>query len=275
MTEEQTKKYQKAQLELSDLLDNLCKELGINYYLIGGTLLGAVRHKGFIPWDTDIDVAMVRSDYEKFKKYWQNRDDDNYFYQHYTTEKNHRSPHALLKIKKSLIVNKDQITKYKCAYNGIYLDIFPLDNPPENEKKRKKQAKKIKNISRIIYLKSGYVYQDNGKIKKLMKKIVSKLLFFVSFKYLNTKLDQTMQKYNDSSSEYLVSMASHYSYKKQLMPKEIYGEPVRIEFEGRQYCAPAKTHEYLTRIFKDYMKLPPEEEREKCFAWIDRIEYGE
>ena len=92
MTIEEVRKYQLAQLELMRLMHELCDKLNLTYYLIGGTLLGAVRHGGFIPWDPDIDIAMPREDYEKIREYFSQLDSDRYLYQHYSTEKNHLFP---------------------------------------------------------------------------------------------------------------------------------------------------------------------------------------
>lgn len=274
MTFEEIRKYQLAQLELIDVVNNLCSELNLTYYIIGGTLLGAVRHKGFIPWDPDIDIAMPRDDYEKLRQYFAENKSDRYFYQHYSTEKNHLFPHALLIIKGSHVKFKSRTTSYLPAYDGIYLDIFPLDNAPESQKKQAAQMKRIKRIERIIELKAAYRYRDSGILKLLAKSAVKVLLSPISFKYLNEHLDATMRKYNDPSAKTFVSMASHYSYWKQLMSKDIYGAPTKIEYEGMMLSAPEKTHEYLTRIFGDYMQLPPEEQRLAVLEKIERIEYG-
>ena len=83
-----------------------------------------------------------------------------------------------------------------------------------------------------------------------------------------------MQKYNNPDSKYLVSMASHYSYWKQLMPKSVYGTPERLNFEDLSLLAPANTHDYLTRIYKNYMELPPEDQRNLVLDMFDRIEYA-
>lgn len=275
MNREDVRQYQLAQLELMDATDAICKELGITYYLIGGTLLGAIRHKGFIPWDPDIDIAMPRADYERFREYWSSTESDRYFYQHRTTEKNHLSPHALLRIKGTHVVTNKQFTTYAPQYDGIYLDIFPLDTPPADKKLQEKQMKKIKKIKRIIQLKAGYIYDPNtGLIKRMMKAFVKYMLLPFSFPFLNKKLDAAMTKYNGCESGFLVSMASHYSYWKQLMPKEVYGEPVYVEYEGKQYAAPANTDDYLKRIYGDYMKLPPEDSRYSDLDSISHIDYG-
>ena len=144
------RKFQLAQLDLIREIDRVCKELGIDYYLIGGTLLGAIRHGGFIPWDTDMDIAMRRSDYEKFGQYWLERDDDRFFYQHYKTEKNHLSPHAILKIKNTHIYYNKDTEKYKVKFDGLFLDIFPLDEPPAEKKLQAKQLSPPATMSQYL-----------------------------------------------------------------------------------------------------------------------------
>ena len=266
--------YQLTQLELLDITDKICKELNLTYYLIGGTLLGAVRHQGFIPWDADIDIAMPRADYEAFLKYWTKHPSDRYFYQHYTTEKNHLAPHAILKIKNTSVYFKERISKHVPKHNGIYMDVFPLDNPPSTQSLQKKQANKINQIKCIIELKSGYEYASTSVYKKIVKKIVQAVLCPFSFTYLNKKLDKCMSKYSVENGQYLVSMASHYSYWKQLMPAEVYGKPTTVTFENKPFNAPAKVDDYLTRIYKDYMKIPADDNLYSILDFIVRVDYG-
>ncbi len=274
MTIDELRKYQLAQLELMTTVDSLCSELNLTYYIIGGTLLGAVRHGGFIPWDPDIDIAMPRQDYEKLREYFSHNESDRYFYQHYSTEKNHLQGHALIKIKDSHVIFKNKRTRFNPRYDGIYLDIFPLDNAPLDKKLQKKQMKKLKVIKKLIRLKTAKIFRSNKGLIILAKYMISVLLSPLSFTYLNKKQDYIMQQYNGANQKYLVSMASHYSYWKQLMPSEIYGEPTRIKFEGLSLCAPAQISEYLTRIYGDYMTLPPEDKRWIYLDVFKKIEYA-
>lgn len=265
---------QKTELLILIETDKICKELGIKYYLIGGTLLGAVRHGGFIPWDVDIDIAMVREDYEKFRKYCIESNSDKFFYEDYTTEKHHSECHAILKLKGTEVKYSTRETdRYTVQHNGIYMDIFPLDYAPNEVKKQKRQQRKIKFISSLIQAKICRDY-GAGKMKYLVKKILSIFLRPVSFSFLQKWVDGVMQKYNDGPREYLVSMASHYSYKKQFMSADIYGEPKKIIFEGLEFYAPAKTEDYLIQLFGDYMKLPPEDQRStQHLIYVDFGEY--
>ena len=270
------RKYQLKQLDLIKEIDKVCTVLGITYYLIGGTLLGAIRHGGFIPWDTDMDIALKREDYEKLRKYWENNENSKFFFQHYENEKNHLSPHAILKLKGTRIFFKNRNSeKYVPKYSGLFLDIFPLDEPPCDKKSQEKQAKAIRLIEQIIELKAAFTYNNTGKMKLFAKKLIQFLLFPFSLHFLQKKLDGVMQKYNGSGSGYLVSMASHYSYWKQLMPADIYGEPVKVSYEGLLLSAPAEIDEYLKRIYGDYMKLPPENKRSNEMENILNVDYGE
>ncbi len=274
MNREELRNFQIAQLDLLEITDDICRRLNLRYYIIGGTLLGAVRHKGFIPWDADIDIAMPRYDYEIFLQYWKENPNERYFYQHYTTEKNHLSPHAILKIKNTKVVMNERVSRYNPKCEGIYMDVFPLDNPPNSLKQQKKQANKIKRIRRITEIKAGYNYINTTFYKKVTKRALQMMLSLVSFTYLNRKLDDCMKKYSIKDGEYLVSMASHYSYVKQLMPSEIYGVPTSINFENKLFNAPAQTHEYLTRIYKDYMELPSQDNLYSILDKIERVDYS-
>lgn len=272
MNKEEIIAYQHKQLELMKTIHSICENLEIKYYIIGGTLLGAIRHGGFIPWDADIDIAMRRNDYERFRKYWENNPSENYFYDHYTTDPHHTSPHALLRLRKTHVVMKHKATQLKPLCDGVYVDIFPLDFAPFTEKQQKRQMKRIKWIRKLIYHKAGYVFgEKTSQGKRIMKKIVCGILSPLSFTFLNNKLDNIMRMYNRCDSGLLVSMASHYSYWKQLMPEEIYGVPQELDYEDTKLMAPQEPIEYLKRIYGDYMKLPPEEKRYTEIEMIDKV----
>ena len=272
MNKDEIRAFQLAQLPLVDKVDAVCAEKGLTYYLIGGTLLGAVRHGGFIPWDPDMDIAMPRADYDTFCTLFEN--DPDFFCQTYKTDKNHFEPHAILRMRGTHIIYKDNETLVAPLFDGLYLDIFPLDTPPADGARQARQARALLRIKRIKELKLAKIYAGKtGKIKALAKRAVSLLLSPLTFAFLGALEDKIRQKYAREQSGYLVSMASHYSYKKQLMPADIYGVPERVAFEGRALCAPAKTHEYLTCLFGDYMTPPPEKDRFKYFDCIEKVEF--
>lgn len=272
MNKEDFIKLQKAQLEIMDEIHRVCVKCGIGYYMIGGTLLGAVRHGGFIPWDLDIDIAMKRSDYDAFKTACQTELNSRFCYLDYKNTPDFDHPHALICIKNTVLVNK--FDKYNPSKKnlGIYLDIFPLDYAPDDPKLQDKQEAKLLRIKKLKKLKVGTLYQENF-LKKAVKSVIKRVIFWTTVNKLNENMDACMRQYNESETGYLCSMASHYSYKKQCMPKKIYGTPKLLGFENRMYYAPEMTEEYLTRIYKDYMKLPPESERNSNLEAFERVEF--
>jgi len=274
MTQEDLLKVKQVQLQIMDEIHRLCEKHSIKYYLIAGSLLGAVRHKGFIPWDVDIDIGMPREEYERFKKLCQQELDSLYAYCDYRQKKIFFRPHALVYHKKSKLK-----IKYDC-YNpvsedcGIYIDIFPLDNAPDDEKLRKKHAKQLKRICKFKQCRIPYSYSSK-KWKRWAHYILSALLSWIPLEKLNGYQQKVMCKYRHQQTQCICSMASRYAYKKQCMPKEIYGEPVKLEFEGRFYNAPSQYTTYLTRLYGDYMQLPPEEKRQANLEIYRSVDFWE
>lgn len=269
MDKEELRKLQIAQMEIMDEIHRICEKNNIQYYMIGGTALGAVRHNGFIPWDLDIDIAMRRNDYDRFKEVCKTDLDSRFKYCDYTNTHNIRGFHALVCINNTVLTLKND--KYNTRENKeIYLDILPLDNAPLNKNQQQKQAKKISNLKKLKQYKNGVNYSNNY-IKKVAKKIISMAIFWTSVDKINKKADIVMRMYNKEESGYICSMASHYSYTKQCMQKEIYGIPQLVAFEDRQYYAPEKLDEYLKIIFNDYMKLPSKEEQEYSLSVFESV----
>ena len=247
---------QKNQMEIMDTIHRFCVENEIIYYMIGGTLLGAVRHGGFIPWDLDIDIAMPRRDYEKFRETFDGYD-PKLECNSYHSIKNYTRPHMEVHNKNTHIVSKYDKFNKEPMYRGIFVDIFPLDNVPNDPKDREKQCKTIAKYKKLQYYKKVYHFGNGSPIKRAAKSITSWALFALSRHKICEILDKKMRKYeNDFSSGLICSMASHYSYKKQTMPREYYGDPVLMKFDNRMYYAPAKHHEYLTQLYGDYMTPP-------------------
>lgn len=277
MDREDIRKYQLAQLALLKQVDSICNKLQLKYYLVYGTLIGAVRHNGFIPWDADVDVALFRDDYEKLKEFFCKQPIENLFYQHYETDANHILPHAVLRIEGThVIYNYQRSSRYKSKHDGIYIDIFPIDNLTNDEKLRKTQARKYILCRRIIELKAAPIYGDKTSIiKKVTKAFVSIILSPISFRYLNEKADNYMKMYNNEESEYVVIFTNPRNLERYSFPKEYFGTPKEVLFEGELFPAPQDTNAFLSIHYGDYMKLPPETER-----WgyldeaIDHVEYG-
>lgn len=268
----QLRKLQLTQLKILEEVHMICQKYDIKYYLIGGTLLGAVRHKGFIPWDTDIDIAMKRDDYERFANICLNKLTNNFSYIYYKNQKKYYSPHAKVCLNDTMLIYSNKTKNLKHENKCIYIDVFPLDNVPFDKKKQKKQRKLLKTIKKIRYYKMGTIYKK-GLMYSIGKYLLKFLFYIIPSKLLNKLEDQIMKKYNKEDSTHIANMASHYDYYKQVMDKNIYGKPQLIEFEGKLFYAPEKTHEYLVKIYGDYMKIPSEDERNKVLTRFKYIKY--
>ena len=273
MTLEEAEKLKKVQLEIMDEIDRICEDNNICYYIVGGTLIGAIRHKGFIPWDVDMDIAMPRKEYDRFKRICSDQLDIKYQYCDYTNVENYDRPHAVVCVKNTkLISNTDKLCPERKNL-GIFIDVFPLDGVPNDEKERRNHIKRINHYKRMRYLRIPY-YTSPSKIKRMGRRVIKTLLNWISIYKLNIKMDECMKKYNDWPCSKLCNMAGRYSYEKEALEKEVFGTPVKVDFEGRKYNAPEMYDKYLRHIYGDYMKLPPKEEQTGFLNTYDSIDFG-
>ena len=272
MTQEELRNVGLIQLEIMDEIHRICVKHKITYYIIAGTLLGAVRHKGFIPWDLDIDIAMPREEYVRFKSLCRAELPDRYAYWDYESCRNYARPHALVVRKDTKIHFKYDHLNPKLYDLGVYVDVFPLDNAPDDEKLRNRQAKKLQTIRKLKGHRIPYSYTYKA-WRRYVHYGISCLLSWMPIQGLNRRQQEIMQTYSQEHTACICSMASQYPYAKQCMPREIYGIPVLLEFEGRQYYAPEKYEQYLSRLYGDYMQLPPPEKRQANLAVFTSVEF--
>ena len=242
---------------------SICEENNLTYYALGGTLLGAVRHKGFIPWDDDIDIGMPREDYEKFKKIASNVLPENYKFLSEDT----------LNYKKAFSVIRDDSTKIIMNYSkeelveSLWIDIFPLDGMPSNVLKKKIHSFRYLYARMMVQLS-----QFNSLVnqKKENRPFIEKIIIafanavnlekIISFTWAQKKYLQTIKKYSFDEA-YAGNFTGAYKLR-EIVPSDYFGEPVSIEFEGIDLSCPRKYKEYLVAIYgENYMQLPPEDKR--------------
>lgn len=260
----EAREYQLLQVKVMKRIHDFCVANDIKYYMIGGTLLGAIRHKGFIPWDDDMDIAMMREDYEKFMNLFPKYFTDGSLVAQRPEDIKHYYPgHGRVYIADTL-KSQPGFLHYKDYNNQMFIDLFPLDNVPESLEDRKVQEEKIIVLKNKINKKVYRVFASNSALKVMIKRIMSYLSSLETLEALQKQRTSEMIRYNNTNSGYVCSMASHYSYTKQTMLREIYGEPALYEFEGESFFGPAQWEEYLVKLFgKNYMQLPPVEKRTK------------
>lgn len=262
LTSEQTMKLKKIELDILKNFILVCKQLNLKYYIIAGTLIGAVRHKGFIPWDDDIDVAMPRKDYEKFINEGQALLPKNLFIQ--TNKTDPEFAFNMAKIRDSNTTFLEESSQNCYINSGVFLDIFVLDNFPNSKLKQKWILFKDK----VYLIAIGRVFFRKKISKSLkIKQIISRLFFKSPYKAL-IKRENFIKSF---AKEGLVHNFSSNYHEKEIVPWKWYGDGVLIEFEGLKVNAPTEYNLLLKHIYGDYMKLPPEEKRVSHHA-IDVID---
>lgn len=272
MTTEELRKIGHVQLDIMDEIHRICDAEKITYYIIAGTLLGAVRHGGFIPWDLDIDIAMQREDYERFKEVCVKQLEAPYAYLDHENCSLYPRPHALISRTDTQVVVKYDLKNPALMDLGIYVDVFPLDNAPDDITLRKKHAKVLTRIRKFKSYRIPYSYSRKN-WKRYAHYLVSFLLSWIPLRMVNRYQQDQMKKYRSQNSTHICSMASRYAYEKQCMPREVYGTPVLLEFEGRKYYAPEKYTEYLSRLYGNYMELPPAEKRQANLSYYAYVKF--
>ncbi len=253
---------QKIELEILITIDNLCKEYNIKYYLAGGTLLGAVRHKGFIPWDDDIDIAMPRNDYEKFIELMKEKQKGRYRLLSMETTKGYPYPFAKMVDTKTRLV--EEIGK-DIEEMGVFVDIFPIDGMGNEKQEAMKRLMKIIRLRSRIWEASLKKNEIKNKESRLINRIV-KACFTIGIRIFgirrsyNYMMNFVKQK-DFESSEWIASAVGGAGIERELIKREYFENTIEMEFEGKVFRAPVGYEKYLSNLYGNYMKLPPMEQR--------------
>ncbi len=259
--------------------DKVCKQLGINYTLSSGTLLGAVRHKGFIPWDDDIDVAMLRDDYDKFISEGQQFLPEHLFIQTYETDKEYPPNFAKIRDTSTVLVEYTMQNLY--MKNGVYIDIFPIDRVSSNKVIRWLDNQILSLILAIKYSSTiEWAKKSSSRFRSIMHVILLPLARLIGTQNLNRWETFIRVKNNSNEHNTRTYYEKHYNippYRlkdSDLMHISIFNKFTNIEFEGRYFMAVFDYHSYLTLFYGDYMQPPPMEKRIPIHDFI-KIEFNE
>jgi len=239
------------QLDILRNYASYCEKNGLTYYLAYGTLIGAVRHHGYIPWDDDIDVIMPRPDYERFIREY--RDER---YKVFCPEFNKDCPCTYGKLYDSNTVLKELSSrKYDI---GLNIDIFILDGLPRDIVKAQKHIKKCSFWINILDVKKIAFRKERSFLRNLKLLILKSLVFLLPYRTIRNKIISLNKKYNFMSSSFCSDMC----YTGALhLPKEVFGIGKKMLFEDREYTAPENYGFWLKGVYGDYMQLPPVEKR--------------
>lgn len=242
----------KLMLDIMSSIDEYCRKNGLRYTLAYGTLIGAIRHKGYIPWDDDIDIWMPRPDYMKFMKEFSHP-----YFKAYCAEYTPEWDHFIAKVCDDRTII-DEGHGDKC---GVYVDVFPVDGWPDNEKDIKKHYAKVmrrlRMWSSLHYTQHLKICRFNG-LSKNIKIVVSKFLgLFSNSTHALRKMLDSKTKYSYENSSKVGSLTCG----NWAVPRCYFDKLIETEFEGRLYLVSEQYDALLRAVFGDYMQLPPEDER--------------
>lgn len=235
-----------------------CEENNLKYYAIGGTMLGVVRHKGFIPWDDDIDVGMPREDYNKFIELTKNKQFDKYVVESiYDNNKDFFYPMVKIYDTTTTLIEN---TRYKIK-RGLYIDVFPLDGVANTEKETEIFLSNIYRKLNFLLARTTGV-RKGRKFYKNFFVILSRLIpnLFVDEIKLLKKINVICSKNSFYETKYSGCIMGAYRYK-EIMLQQVFGSPRKYKFENLEIYGVEKYNEYLTNLYGNYMQLPPLEKR--------------
>lgn len=267
LTVEENKEYQ---LKILNSVHDYCIQNGIRYFLIAGSLLGAVRHKGYIPWDDDIDLAMLREDYERFVR--------EFFIPGYYIvapeihTEGYYLPYAKICMKDTYVCENTKKTTVKM---GINIDLFPIDIVPENKKKRRRELRKIQLNRKILDIIDTPLSKRRSLGRNIALAILQTVLFPVSARKIIDNIVYLSKK-NNRENSMLCGEIVWGCGEREIVNRSVFDGVQYLDFEGKEYSVPVGWDEWLNNRYGDYMKLPPFEQQvshHDCNAYI--LEKGE
>lgn len=254
-----------------DILKNVadfCDKNNIRYYLGGGTLLGAVRHKGFIPWDDDIDISMPRPDYERFIHLY-NGTQPNYMVKSIEIDPEYWRTFAKVFDNRTYLEEKN--IRVKKRGNGVFIDVFPIDGLPESKMKRFLLFK-TQEFLNFLYHSSAWNYTKSykfadsasrfsvvkGYIRTALKFLAITILYPLPTHKIIVRINANAARNSYATAKYIGAIVDcAHGASCEMIEKKIFEPRIKFSFEGESFWGPKGYHQYLTNLYGDYMKLPP------------------
>jgi lipopolysaccharide cholinephosphotransferase len=262
---------QLIELDILKEIVTICDANDFKYYIIGGTFLGAIRHKGFIPWDDDIDIAMPRSDFEKFLNIASSKLPEYIKIENFITNPEYQYYITRVQNTNTKIIEKRIGNAQKWTHASV--DIFPIDGTPNNKYLRKWHYLKVlthRMLMSLCYKDSIDRDRKRSFCERLFLKIMENLPIekFFNANKKKAKIDNFLKKQKVDSSNYVGTIMGAYRTK-EIVPKVYFGVGAFYDFEGLKLRGPSMYNEYLTHIYGDYMKIPPTESQKNHYEIVE------
>lgn len=254
LSKDELRKLQLIELELLIEFDRVCRENHIRYTLTGGTLLGAVRHGGFIPWDDDADVSMLRTEYEKFRKACETDLGCGFYFQDMKNTKGYRWGYGKLRKKGTLFLREHQ--EHMPYEQGVFIDIFPRDCVPDGKLRRKWHKFQCFCVRKTLWSEVGkYAHKRKGMRAwfRCLSQLAGDRIYGI--------YDRLVEKSSGKRTELVRNLTFPIPNGKDGYRREWYEESTELEFEGHPFMVNKAYRQWLEQEFGDYMELPPVDKR--------------
>lgn len=256
MKELTSEELKQVQIDIMKYVHNFCEKNGIKYFICSGTLIGAARHKGFIPWDDDIDIMMPRKDYDRFVELF-SKETNRYKVWAFNLQDEYPNPYA--KVTDEMTYKKENIIG--AIELGVDIDIFPIDDLPDDDEKVKDLFKVSRKYFDMLTLKQTTLSKHRSLLKNLTLIVGRVLLACYPTHTILKKIDKNAKRYLGCGGHRSADVVFCVAGLKEVHEKDYYSELIDMPFENEMFKAPKKYHEFLTARYGDYMKLPPIEQQ--------------
>lgn len=259
MKQSDLNRLQNTILIIMDEIDRICRKHNLKYSLFAGSLIGAVRHKGIIPWDDDIDICMPRKDYELFFNICKKELKPEFGVTSIETKSDYGYGFSKITLKGTQI-RQNGLNKGNNIFE-LWVDIFPYDCIPNSRLKQIKQNYKNYFLVKALEEKYDGIYGNKNFIKLFGFEILHIINLIIPPSVLKRQLIHNMTNYNNKNAKEITCLSSSYKYEKERLPSNYFDDLSEYDFCGRKYFGYTNYDYYLSKIYGDYMKLPPENKR--------------
>lgn len=241
-------------------VDQVCREHGLHYYIYDGTMLGAVRHGGFIPWDDDLDIAMPREDYEQFIAHANEWLPDPYEFVCFELDETYPLPFGKVQDGSTTLIERPHLP----YLGGLYIDVFPIDGAPSNALLRRLHLVRYDILKKLVYMAYRDPYRHGHGPSSWLPLLCRKV---IGQQRLQRKTRRLLCKYAFSNCKKVCVFDDGF---RGVIDKDVVGQPTPVVFEGREVMGVEHAHQYLSHMYGDYMTPPPHDgQRQHCFHYVD------